>query len=73
MFGKKNDIESLKVIDFGLSGKEVKDFALTSKCGTTIYMAPEIFDNYQYTKVKEDEIVVCGLVECRHDNVYANN
>ena len=53
MFEKKNDISSLKLIDFGLSMKHnSKDTtAFTGKCGTVIYMAPEVFNNYQYTKV----------------------
>lgn len=54
MLGKPNDINSLKLIDFGLSAKysEKETIALTEQCGTAIYMAPEIFNNYQYTKVR---------------------
>ena len=53
MFAKKNDIGSLKLIDFGLSVKHnSKESTLfTGKCGTVIYMAPEVFTNYQYSKV----------------------
>jgi len=53
MFEKKNDMTSLKLIDFGLSAKYAKTEAitLTDKCGTAIYMAPEVFANYQYSKV----------------------
>jgi serine/threonine protein kinase len=54
MLGKEKDINSLKLIDFGLSAKynDKESIALTEQCGTAIYMAPEIFTNYQYTKVK---------------------
>lgn len=72
MFRRKNDIESLKVIDFGLSVKDVEDDSLTTKCGTTIFMAPEIFANYQYTKVLRGVIVVCGFVECGDDYLYVS-
>ncbi len=53
MFAKQNDIGSLKLIDFGLSAKynNVETVALTDKCGTAIFMAPEVFSNYQYSKV----------------------
>jgi serine/threonine protein kinase len=74
MFRKKNDIESLKIIDFGLSAKDVDDFSLTSKCGTIIFMAPEIFSNYQYTKVNiENDIVVCGFVECGDNKLHVTH
>jgi len=66
MFGRKNDIDSLKVIDFGLSAKDADAFSLTSKCGTTIFMAPEVFSNYQYTKVNRRMIYsmwICGVWE----------
>lgn len=54
MFGKQKDINSLKIIDFGMSAKynDKESVALTEKCGTAIYMAPEIFESYQYSKVK---------------------
>jgi len=53
MFAKKNDIDSLKLIDFGLSTKHNnrESTIFTEKCGTVIYMAPEVFTNYQYSKV----------------------
>eukprot|EP00826_Nyctotherus_ovalis_P061589 TRINITY_DN877_c0_g2_i18.p1 TRINITY_DN877_c0_g2~~TRINITY_DN877_c0_g2_i18.p1 ORF type:complete len:187 (-),score=40.90 TRINITY_DN877_c0_g2_i18:871-1431(-) len=52
MFAKKNDIESLKLIDFGLSMKHSnkESTIFTGKCGTALYMAPEVFTNYQYSK-----------------------
>lgn len=54
MLGRQRDINSLKLIDFGLSARyrERESAALTEKCGTAIYMAPEIFTSYQYTKVR---------------------
>lgn len=58
MFAKKNAINSLKLIDFGLSAKYNEDLFLTNKCGTTVFMAPEIFDNYQYTKVNVASLLV---------------
>jgi serine/threonine protein kinase len=53
MFAKQNDLRSLKLIDFGLSAKynHKESISLTDKCGTAIYMAPEVFSNYQYSKV----------------------
>lgn len=51
MFAKKNDVDSLKLIDFGLSGKYESTNILSERCGTGIYMAPEVFTDYQYTKV----------------------
>ena len=58
MFAKANDTRSLKLIDFGLSAKygTTEPTSLTDKCGTAIYMAPEVFTNYQYSKV-----LVCGI------------
>ena len=47
MFAKKSNIASLKIIDFGLSAtyNNKNNSILTDKCGTAIYMAPEIFTN----------------------------
>lgn len=52
MFGKKNENSSLKLVDFGLSAKySTKNTStLTEKCGTAIYMAPEVYTNYEYSK-----------------------
>ena len=53
MFAKANDINSLKLIDFGLSAQYTKKTStFTGRCGTCIYMAPEVFSNYQYDKVR---------------------
>ena len=53
MFKNRGSTESLKLIDFGLSGRynNKQTTTLTEKCGTVIYMAPEVFNNYQYSKV----------------------
>ena len=71
MFGNVNDINSLKLIDFGLFAQYSETTILTEKCGTALYMAPEVFTNYQYSKVILFISIVCGFVECWHDNVYA--
>lgn len=48
----KEDLSSCKVVDFGLSAKyKLADGGLDQKCGTVVYMAPEIITrNYEYTK-----------------------
>lgn len=51
MFAKPNDMDSLKLIDFGLSEQYDSADILTEKCGTAIYAAPEVFNACQYTKV----------------------
>lgn len=53
MFAKVSDFSSLKLIDFGLSAKYniQQNIPLSDKCGTAIYMAPEVFENNQYSKV----------------------
>lgn len=50
LMNDKNDIHSIKIIDFGLSSKISNDNILHSTCGTPIFMAPEIFVNIMYTK-----------------------
>jgi len=76
MFSKQNDINSLNLIDFGLSGsyKNRANLMFTKKCGTAIYMAPEIFNESSYTKVIQSySRIVCGYMECRNDNVHTAN
>lgn len=47
MFGEADEINSLKITDFGLSSKCNNHDRLDSKSGTMIYMAPEqILSNY---------------------------
>jgi hypothetical protein len=52
----------LKIADFGLSTK--LDFhypkTATSKCGTMLYMAPEILCNYTYTKAVD--VWSCAII-----------
>lgn len=72
MFTKKNDINSLKLIDFGLSTKynNKESITFTGKCGTALYMAPEVFTNYQYSKVSFCLWLVRRLMERGDDNVH---
>jgi serine/threonine protein kinase len=76
MFAKQNDIRSLNLIDFGLSGsyKGSANLMFTKRYGTVIYMAPEIFNESSYTKVSQRYYrLVCGHVKCRNDNVHIAN
>jgi serine/threonine protein kinase len=54
MFSKKGKISSLQVVDFGLSAqyRNKDQWQLTDKCGTGIYMAPEVHFSYEYSKVE---------------------
>ena len=48
MFSKENDLNSIKIIDFGLSLQNF-DFLLNSDyCGTLTYMAPELIKRKSY-------------------------
>ena len=49
LFKKKNDLSSVVLCDFGLS-YQLKEYEkyITDICGTTIYMAPEIFSRRGY-------------------------
>lgn len=75
MFAKEKDYDSIKVVDFGLSMKYNLDesAALTEKCGTAIYMAPEVFLNNEYSKVRisfQYIFLVCRHLEFRNHYVY---
>ena len=48
MFRKENDIDSLVLCDFGLAEENLGNSLLESKCGTPIFMAPEIIMNRPY-------------------------
>ena len=48
MFRKENDINSLVLCDFGLAKENMNNSLLESKCGTLIFMAPEIIMNRAY-------------------------
>jgi serine/threonine protein kinase len=51
MFNEKNDINSLKLLDFGLSLENFESKNYLENCGTLVYMAPELLiNNIKYTK-----------------------
>lgn len=64
MFAKQKDNSSLKLIDFGLSAKYNINQAISffDKCGTAIYMAPEVFSNSEYSKVLKKLIKFVYLI-----------
>ena len=52
-----NDLSTIKIADFGLSAQFAKDGfmnsqSFTQKCGTMIYMAPELAGSRTYSKVE---------------------
>ena len=51
MFKNNYDINSIKLIDFGLSVKNFYDYGEQTYCGTFIYMAPEQLENNFYSKL----------------------
>ena len=48
MFRKENDINSLVLCDFGLAGEFLGNTFIENKCGTLIFMAPEVIMNRPY-------------------------
>ena len=50
MFTNKNDINELKLLDFGLSSDSFESKNYLENCGTLIYMAPEQINNLIYSK-----------------------
>ena len=48
MFRKENDINSLVLCDFGLAKENLGNSFLESKCGTLIFMAPEVIMTRPY-------------------------
>ena len=48
MFRKENDINSLVLCDFGLAKENPGNSFLETKCGTLIFMAPEVILNRPY-------------------------
>ena len=54
VFGREDDFESLKIIDFGIAAL-LEEGTLTSACGTPGYLAPELFDLSQASFDSDDE------------------
>jgi calcium-dependent protein kinase len=48
MFKNKDDLSSLILCDFGLAYKMQDEKFISSKCGTILYMAPEMIKNRKY-------------------------
>ena len=67
VFANKNNLNSLKLIDFGLAtenGTNIDSF-LYEKCGTFIYMPPEQLECKEYSNVyfiKKTDIWACGII-----------
>ena len=57
----KKKLKKLKVADFGLGAKvEFRSPTAISKCGTSLYMAPQIMWNYTYTKAVD--VWSCAII-----------
>ena len=57
----KNSFQDLKIADFGLGEKlEFRSPTAISKCGTYLFMAPEIMWNYTYTKAVD--VWSCAII-----------
>jgi calcium/calmodulin-dependent protein kinase I len=57
----KNELHKLKIADFGLGAKlEFRSPTAISKCGTYLFMAPEILWNYTYTKAVD--VWSCAII-----------
>ena len=50
MFSKENDLNSIKLIDFGLSQQNLFNPLLKGYCGTLIYMSPEQIEKKSYSQ-----------------------
>ena len=50
MFSEKNNISSLKLLDFGLSSDSFESQLRLHNCGTLVYMAPEQISGVIYSK-----------------------
>lgn len=80
VFEDREDLSSLKLIDFGLSGQfSMESKALfTDKCGTFIYLAPEVHITKQYSKVffvaflsQDNRFLLAGrYLESRNHSIY---
>ena len=51
MLLKKDDINTIKLLDFGLSSDSFESKSYMENCGTLIYMAPEQINNISYSKI----------------------
>ena len=50
MFAKENDLNSIKLIDFGLSAQHFDNISTNDYCGTFLYMAPEQIEKKSYSQ-----------------------
>ena len=50
MFAKENDLNSIKLIDFGLSAQHFDNISTNDYCGTFLYMAPEQIGKKSYSQ-----------------------
>ena len=50
LFKRNNDINNIKLIDFGLSVKNLQNLGENKICGTWAYMSPEMLFNHKYYK-----------------------
>ena len=48
MFSRENDLNSIKIVDFGLSTSNLNKLINNDYCGTYIYMAPELIEKKLY-------------------------
>ena len=48
MLSKENDLDSIKIIDFGLSAQNFDKLINNDYCGTYVYMAPELIEKKLY-------------------------
>lgn len=63
MFGDKDDINTLKIIDFGLS-TYINDNKRKYQCGTPGYMAPEVvkFDEKNFGFSEKCDVFSIGCI-----------
>jgi serine/threonine protein kinase len=57
---KDSSLASLKITDFGLSGKMSVDYTLDDMCGTALFMAPEQARHRHYSEAVD--IWSCGII-----------
>lgn len=50
LFEEKNNVRSLKIIDFGCSSTFDNQITRKMKCGTPGYIAPEVYTNNEYNE-----------------------